>query len=153
MADSIKQTYIRMVFPAWKWNMWPKQPIRDQRAAQGLCRQCGKVKPSPGFTWCETCRSKNIRTKVWRQANREAAIKHYGGICNCCGKTDTRFLTIDHIDGGGRKHRKELGNPGGNHFFSILKKQGYPEGYQVLCWDCNCAKHMYGECPHQTDKK
>jgi len=29
-----------------------------------------------------------------------------------------------------------------------LKKQGYPKGYQVLCFNCNFAS-AWGVCPHQ----
>jgi hypothetical protein len=127
--------------------------IHETLAGLNLCTKCGIEQPELGCRWCLTCRQRfGSRVRVWRQANREAAIKHYGGICMCCGYNDIRFLTIDHICGNGKKHRKELGNPGGNHFFKILKDQGYPTGYQVLCWNCNCAKSTYGKCPHQTDK-
>jgi len=36
------------------------------------------------------------------------------------------------INGGGAKHRKSLGLPGGNMFYRWLKRHGYPEGYQTL---------------------
>ena len=29
-----------------------------------------------------------------------------------------------------------------------LKRNGYPAGYQVLCFNCNFAKHRKGACPH-----
>jgi hypothetical protein len=56
-------------------------------------------------------------------------------------------LTIDHINGGGRQHRLQAGVKG--DFYTWLKRNGFPPGFQVLCWNCNHAKHVLGECPHQ----
>jgi hypothetical protein len=79
-------------------------------------------------------------------------MQHYGGTkCICCNETEIRFLTIDHINGGGSKHRAEIGH--GKTIYSWLKNNGYPNGYQVLCYNCNCAKGFYGECPHETARK
>lgn len=75
-------------------------------------------------------------------------INHYGKECACCGETEIKFLTIDHIEGGGTKHRKQLGG-GGQRIYRWLIKNNFPEGYQVLCWNCNCAKGLYNTCPHQ----
>ena len=30
-----------------------------------------------------------------------------------------------------------------------LKRNDYPPGFQVLCHNCNWAKHALGRCPHQ----
>lgn len=62
------------------------------------------------------------------------------------------FLSIDHIDGGGTKHRKEIGiknGKGGNMSFWIIKNK-FPTGFQVLCHNCNMAKGFYGQCPHRN---
>jgi hypothetical protein len=77
-------------------------------------------------------------------------IKHYGDKCMCCGETIKEFLCIDHINGGGCKHRKEIG--GGSYFYVWLKKNNYPDGFQVLCHNCNQAKSAYGECPHKDGR-
>jgi hypothetical protein len=55
---------------------------------------------------------------------------------NC---SDIRCLTIDHINGGGRQERKKLKKVGVT-FYHWLQKQGYPEGYQVLCMNCQFIK-------------
>lgn len=31
------------------------------------------------------------------------------------------------------------------------EKNKYPEGFQILCMNCNWGKGIYGECPHLTD--
>lgn len=59
-----------------------------------------------------------------------------------------KFLSIDHINGGGSKHTKSL-NRRGVTFYLWLIKQGFPDGYQTLCYNCNFAKGHFGVCPHQ----
>lgn len=83
-----------------------------------------------------------------RKRIREEVIQHYGGRCACCGESQFEFLTIDHIHGGGTKHRESLG--GANYFYNWLIKNNFPEGFQVLCMNCNWAKR-FGRCPHEKE--
>ena len=85
---------------------------------------------------------------------RAETLAAYGGTCKCCGETIQEFLSIDHVDGGGNAHRRELFGDdrkgSGYHFYAWLKKQGFPQGgFQLLCRNCNAAKSEYGVCPHQ----
>jgi len=83
----------------------------------------------------------SYKTNAQRRHNCKVklqVISYYGGKCQCCGNEDIDVLTIDHINGGGTKHRKEVG--GGIHFYKWLIKNNFPEGFQVLCWNCNCGK-------------
>lgn len=82
---------------------------------------------------------------------RDETFAAYGGACcACCGESQIQFLSLDHINGNGNKHRKETGNAGGHRFYRVLKKQGFPPGYQVLCMNCNCGRHRNGGiCPHK----
>jgi hypothetical protein len=65
-------------------------------------------------------------------------LNAYGGPkCKGCGNEDVRVLQIDHIDGGGTKHHKEVGL---GRMYKWLKKRGFPPGYQVLCANCNTIK-------------
>jgi hypothetical protein len=83
---------------------------------------------------------------------RLAGIGHYGGVCVCCGEAEFAFLCIDHVNGGGNAHRRELGNR--VDIYRWLKRAGYPaEGFQVLCHNCNFAKSVHGICPHQAKKE
>jgi hypothetical protein len=55
------------------------------------------------------------------------------------------FLTIDHVQGDGaqvRKLRRHLVHK------MILDEGCPPDRYQILCWNCNSAKHLLGVCPH-----
>jgi hypothetical protein len=81
-----------------------------------------------------------------------AVLIHYGGNppkCACCGESHIKFLTIDHINSGGKQHRKKLGLQGSG-FYRWLKRNGFPKGYQILCYNCNCGRAKNnGICPHR----
>lgn len=69
--------------------------------------------------------------------------------CNCCGENTYVFLTIDHIVNGGNTHRKIVKSYG--NIYTWLRFNLFPNGYQVLCYNCNCAKQFNHGCPHQMD--
>ena len=85
-----------------------------------------------------------MRTFSWQRKTK--VLTAYGGKCACCGETDMHFLTLDHILGDGRAHRRELG--GTSNVYQWLIDNNFPPGFQVLCVNCNCAKQWYGGCPH-----
>ena len=80
----------------------------------------------------------------YRLANKMKVLIHYGGNppkCACCGFSDIRALQIDHINGGGMEHRRSIGiKNGGITFYLWLIRNGFPEGFQVLCANCNWIK-------------
>ena len=88
-----------------------------------------------------------IRVKRYQRKLREQVLAHYGHKCVCCGEDTYEFLAIDHIDGGGNKHRKEVGY--GATFYLWVIKNNFPKGLQVLCHNCNLAKGYYKICPHE----
>jgi hypothetical protein len=106
---------------------------------------------------------RNRDNSHYQAANRRARAKlkaevfsHYGDRCACCGEVDPRFLTLDHVNGNGRAHRKSLGkngvNPSSYAVFYDIKKQGFPPGFQVLCFNCNCGRQQNGGvCPHKEE--
>lgn len=70
---------------------------------------------------------------------RKAVIQYLGGSCNRCGFSDYRALQIDHVSGGGRKERREIG------CYKIMKKilSGFHNNeYQLLCANCNAIKRI-----------
>ena len=88
--------------------------------------------------------------KVRNYNQRLEVLSYYSSgtpKCACCGDLTYEFLTIDHTNGGGNKHRKSLGNRG-SCMTMWLKKNKFPEGFSVLCMNCNWAKGKYGSCPH-----
>ena len=83
------------------------------------------------------------QAKANHRREREECFEVYGKICACCGESRYEFLSIDHINGGGRQHRKTV-----TKTCRWLVKQGFPKGYRVLCHNCNQALGFYGLCPH-----
>ena len=61
-------------------------------------------------------------------------------FCVSCGIGDIDILTIDHLNGSGGKHRRSLNLHAGDRFYRWLKANGYPQEYQVLCYNCNIKK-------------
>lgn len=50
--------------------------------------------------------------------------------------SDIRALTLDHINDNGAKERQKIFGKRdrcGTIFYIWIRRQGYPEGYQVLC--------------------
>ena len=113
-----------------------------KKRVEGKCQSCGKVKVEKGK--CPHC--ENLRL-LWQDKNRNLVFDHYGRTCICCGESEFRFLTIDHINNDGATHRKAIG---GNLYSWLIKNQ-FPDGFQVLCFNCNHGKHLNGGiCPHQV---
>jgi RNase P subunit RPR2 len=87
--------------------------------------------------------------KDYRARLKTEVLDHYGNICSCCGESAVEFLSIDHIDGNGNKHKKEVSyGSGGANFYIWLKKNNYPSGFRVLCHNCNQSLGYFGYCPH-----
>lgn len=68
--------------------------------------------------------------------------------CSCCSENKVEFLTIDHIDRKGIKYGKNKDLKTIQQFFLWLIHNNFPEGYRVLCYNCNCSLGHYGYCPH-----
>ena len=136
-----------------------------------LCSGCKEILPvnnfhknsrgPSGLQWhCKLCCKKQhaIGYQKYKQKYTETSQKYYKNLrievltvygngylhCMCCGETQYEFLSLDHINGGGNKHRREVGGK----IFNKLKQQNFPPGYQTLCHNCNQAKGHYGICPH-----
>jgi len=93
------------------------------------------------------------RRREWSRKRKLLIIEHYSNgknICNCCGEKHIVFLTIDHINNDGAEHRKKLGSAA--HVYNWLIRNNFPEGYQVLCYNCNCGRYKNGGvCPHKQE--
>ncbi len=102
------------------------------------------------------CRVQNRKRNIkLRRETKLKVIDHYSQgkkWCGCCGENHIEFLTIDHIFGGGGKHRKEIAPQAGLSFYRWLIKNKYPDGFRVLCMNCNFSLGKYRYCPHQKSK-
>ena len=66
-------------------------------------------------------------------------------VCACCKEKHIEFLTLDHING--RKSMNHKPSLKADKLCRTLKREGFPKGIQVLCWNCNSAKSDKGVCP------
>ncbi len=99
---------------------------------------------------CIDCHKKNSKERCL--GYKKTVMMYYSNgtmKCACCGETHIEFLTIDHINNDGAKHRKDINSGGGHSFYRWLINNNFPQGYRVLCFNCNCSLGMYGYCPHQ----
>jgi len=81
--------------------------------------------------------------KYKRKIKKEVLSYYSNGIIACaiCGEKNLYCLTIDHINGGGNKHRREeFGKVWGGNIYGYLRSRNYPLGYQVLCMNCQFVK-------------
>jgi hypothetical protein len=81
------------------------------------------------------------RTYKWKK-NR--IFEAYGGYkCKFCGETKKEFLTIDHINDDGARHRREIAKiRPKTYFYKWLWENNFPDGFQVLCRNCNWGKYI-----------
>ena len=94
--------------------------------------------------------------KKYRAGLKAQVMFAYGGsrpVCACCGEAHLEFLAVDHIHGGGNAHRREIKATFGSMFYKWLVDNRFPEGFQLLCHNCNFAK-SHGDClcPHQKER-
>lgn len=102
------------------------------------------------YYYCRIC--KNKRAKKYYDRVKSDVFEHYGKKCICCGEDEFLFLSIDHINNDGNKHRTSSGvRITGIRLYSHIRAKGFPKTYQVLCRNCNFGKHMNkGVCPHSS---
>jgi len=66
------------------------------------------------------------------------------GTCRSCGQGDIDVLTVDHVENNGFIHRQSFGIRSfcGDKFYRWLIHNDYPDGYQILCMNCNLKKEI-----------
>lgn len=125
---------------------------------------------------CKICHG--AVSKRWLMANRKLTsnrvrarqkqlrleiLRHYckgDPYCQCpgCDVREPSFLTLDHINNDGAAHRRAIAkkhgrNAGSGTVLLWIKRNGFPSGFQVLCYNCNCGKQYSGKgkCPHEKE--
>ena len=95
--------------------------------------------------------------EYWREHHqrlKREMVAAYGGKCECCGEDEITFLSLDHADGGGSRHRTAHGN---SRIIRDLRDAGWPRvteygSLRLLCMNCQFG-YMHGRtCPHQLKK-
>lgn len=128
--------------PCWalRKNEWGSRPNRET----GLTNK----QASSAKTW------KNYSNvhKRHRAKLRHTVLEHYSNAtfaCECCHEREYQFLAIDHVYPVGRKPKN--GAPrSGPTLYRWLINNGFPDGYRVLCHNCNLGRSINGGvCPHE----
>lgn len=96
---------------------------------------------------CHACYSRRYRSKL-----KYDFFSAYGKACTCCGESDFRFLTFEHLNADGNIHRETLNE---QQIMAEARRENYPKDkYTVLCFNCNCGKSCNnGICPHKCQTK
>lgn len=91
--------------------------------------------------------------KFMRKAKEKCIMEYSNGTmaCACCGEKIVAFLSLDHINNDGNKHRKEIGKWAITYPKLVKLKFPYKDKLQVLCYNCNNGKRVNnGVCPHKV---
>lgn len=122
-----------------------------------VCKECNKKYQRDYYMTNKV--SMNIRGREYHKKNKKAIkelqsraykeirnkfIEMYGKQCACCGEAIKEFLTIEHKLGQVGK-KKETSRKS----YSNALKEYRPDLYEILCYNCNCAKGKLGYCPHK----
>lgn len=125
-----------------------------QRKSDRQCLRCNV--PVSNGVHCDRCvevtKDYNART---RERNRNLVFDQYGRKCACCGEQIRMFLTVEHLNGGGRQHRLSVKTTDIYRWLvrEFNKTGKWPEGFGILCYNCNAGQwRNAGICPHREGK-
>lgn len=112
-----------------------------------ICQECLKINKHQQYinnpNYCKTSREKALQRQL-------QVLKFYGNECVNCQINDMSVLTIDHINNDGYLHRKNKNI----NIYDWITKNNFPDGYQILCFNCNCSKNIeYKDQYHLKNKK
>jgi len=134
--------------------------VRKNKSLMAECKVCTRLRSKARMNSekrVEILKKDNESHRRKYKQIKDAVFAAYGGHkCACCGETEPLFLTLDHINNDGAEFRKK-NFPGKNWRFSAgsrtyrwILKNNFPDGYQVLCANCNHGKRTNnGICPHE----
>ncbi len=162
IASKVNINYVtlryRVIYRGWTLDHAINTPVQEQNSPSHItgtkkCSKCKMIKPISEFSrlkrrtgneftsMCRKCDGE--RCKKDRQDLRRSLIGHYSNgtmKCEICGENRFDALDLDHIHGGGIRHRKQFSNP--TSFYRSIVKDGFPEKYRVLCRNCNWIEHL-----------
>jgi len=123
--------------------------MNQEKNRTGARKQYEKIKSNP------ILKEKELkRRREWAHQNRLSCLQHYSNNtmkCACCGEAELLFLEIEHLKGDGNKHRRALKR---DRIEEWLIRNNFPNGFGVLCCNCNKGKHLNGgTCPHKSKRK
>lgn len=91
----------------------------------------------------------NASKYIYRQKMKIKVLAYYSNEdirCAKCGEDDIDVLNLDHINNDGAEHRRKAGiagrNSTGMNSYEAIARDGFPDGLQVLCANCNLKKEI-----------
>jgi len=131
--------------------------VRTNGKPHAKCKVCYKsrVNAARDANRANYRRVQNAWNAPYKARVRHLVFEAYGGYrCACCGETERKFLTLDHINNDGAADRLKIAGKrtaSGWTTYRYLWKRKFPPGYQILCMNCNFGKRMNdGVCPHKV---
>lgn len=126
-------------------NAYYKRKWKTNHIHSSICKECFKTQMA------EKCVVRHRRIRF-------EALVHYGGAhpqCACCGEQHLEFLHLDHANGDGNEHRRQMKAAGCGNVYSWLQRYDFPKTFKfrVLCGNCNFSLGAYGYCPHQRERQ
>lgn len=120
----------------------------------GVCPRCSTK--TTGTVFCKKCMKDNCekrrnnvsateKRKEYYNRLKEIVYFSYGNTCAWCGQSDSIFFTIDHVNNDGAKQRKNKEHrESGIGLYKYIIDNNFPKTFQILCFNCNCAKQYRG---------
>ena len=120
----------------------PNQPIA--RLLDGRCNPA-----YVRFKYAQNPFSNLEHQRIYRRTLRLAALQHYSSdplnpSCAYCEENDWRILTFDHIEefSSTKPNRERTFSDGGIGLVMRLIRERWPDGFQVLCFNCQFRKEF-----------
>ncbi len=111
---------------------------------QTLCNNCNAIKHNELI-------ASGSKAAQWRRRTKMKVLRAYCSDdrprCEKCDMEDVRALTIDHVNGGGAEHMREIG--GSNRFYLWLVKNQFPVGFRILCFNHNMTHRPVTSPPRE----
>ena len=120
--------------------------LRASRLEAGLCMDCGHPRETIDNTRCDACRATHSAKNAHRTQHQRHRLQ-----CACCGEDRTDFLTIDRVAGDSQQD-EALGTESPEPVAWLLARTRLAD-LRLLCWNCQMARHLSGECPHETERR
>lgn len=94
---------------------------------------------------------------LYRLRLKLAVLSHYSpeGKLKCCWPgcivDDIDCLTLDHLNNDGAEDRKKTRKDGGCNTYTLIRKNGYPPGFQTLCGSHQLKKEILLRRGHEQN--
>ena len=126
-----------------------------KRSSEYRKRHPEQVKKTLHLNYLQHKEQRNRNSKEAYLALKLETFRKYSNentpLCKICKEYDLVFLTLDHIRG--RNAEGHSTSFSGDKLWRYLRREKFPIGYQVLCWNCNVLKYRDEPIDHSSKYK